>query len=237
MATAEPKRLRRTRLRNHRDIDALERRAVEHLRKAARTGGRMRRPQESIATALALGILQVRGRARALAGLTVRRELEAIRDFGFRLRQVGWDIDQADERAEDERRGIIYGRRQADRVARKRIELNLSWANALEATDGSLQRIAVTEVNQAVNAERDQLLAQQEQQVTGFVLFKVWDAMRDKNTCPVCESADGTVRPPGIPFPLGIPGAVHPYCRCYMGIMPLVVTFDYSESNAFDVAV
>ena len=233
---AEPRRLRRARQRNHRSIDALERQAVTHLRQAAKAGARLRRPQDGIATALALGITQVRGRARALAGLTIRRELETLRDIGFRLRQVGIDIDQADERAEDRRRGIIYGRRQADRVAVKRVELDVSWATALEATDGSLERIAVTEVNQAVNDERSRQIANQEQRAFGLVLFKVWDAERDKKTCPVCYAADGTVRPPGIEFPLGLPGAVHPYCRCYMGLMPLAVTFDYSESNAFDVA-
>ncbi len=47
-----------------------------------------------------------------------------------------------------------------------------------------------------------------------IVLFKEWNADLDRRTCPICEGAHGTIRPVGVSFPEGEPGAVHPRCRC-----------------------
>ena len=48
----------------------------------------------------------------------------------------------------------------------------------------------------------------------GTVLWKVWDAVLDRRTCPVCGGAHGTAVLATERFPDGEPGAVHPFCRC-----------------------
>lgn len=127
----------------------------------------------------------------------------------------------------DRQRAITYGRRHGDRVAAAKAD---SWTDRLALTDSALERLAVTEVSEAHNAERIRRLRRVEQTETagGFVVFKVWDAARDKRMCPICEKADGAIRPPLLDFPEGDPGGVHPWCRCYCGLLLLPVLYDYS---------
>lgn len=90
-------------------------------------------------------------------------------------------------------------------------------ALATAAVLGSIERIAATENAHAFNAERDvaaqELLAATTTRDKGEWM-KVWDALLDARTCPICRSADGTIVSLHESFPLGMPGGVHPFCRC-----------------------
>jgi hypothetical protein len=44
--------------------------------------------------------------------------------------------------------------------------------------------------------------------------FRVWSAILDRRTCPVCSSADGTMVPVGAPWPEGRTVPLHTRCRC-----------------------
>jgi hypothetical protein len=88
-------------------------------------------------------------------------------------------------------------------------------ALATTALIGSIERIAATENAQAFNAERE--IAARELAAApsrNGEWMKVWDALLDVKTCPICRSADGTIVSLTQAFPLGMPGDVHPYCRC-----------------------
>lgn len=77
---------------------------------------------------------------------------------------------------------------------------------------------AITEASQAFTRGQSDALIQVPR--VSDQLWKVWDAVRDKRTCPVCWGAHGTIVRARDPFPQGEPGAVHPRCRCsalYLG--------------------
>ena len=44
--------------------------------------------------------------------------------------------------------------------------------------------------------------------------YRVWSAILDRRTCPVCSSADGTMVPAGSPWPEGLEIPLHARCRC-----------------------
>lgn len=44
--------------------------------------------------------------------------------------------------------------------------------------------------------------------------FRVWSAILDRRTCPVCSAADGTMVPAGTPWPEGREIPLHARCRC-----------------------
>ena len=95
--------------------------------------------------------------------------------------------------------------RRAERIARK--------YQRSELTDAAKERIAVTESSEAFSSGRSAF-------ARGFhhpSLIKVWNAERD--ACPVCYSADGYMVGIHENFPLGEPGSVHPFCRCYWDLL------------------
>jgi hypothetical protein len=51
-------------------------------------------------------------------------------------------------------------------------------------------------------------------------LLKVWDAELDRRTCPTCEGAHGEMVPLHDEFSNGVPGGVHPRCRCSSHVVP-----------------
>ncbi|MHC4648755.1 MAG: phage minor head protein [Planctomycetota bacterium] len=75
---------------------------------------------------------------------------------------------------------------------------------------------AATEAADSFNAERERLLPLAPRDA----YLKVWDAVLDKRTCPVCERSHGIAVPLDEPFPAGRPGSVHPRCRCVEQIVP-----------------
>lgn len=89
---------------------------------------------------------------------------------------------------------------------------------AAVAIDPALRRIAATETHSAFGAAREGVARQL---FTVTTLYRVWDAVLDKRTCPVCAAADGLAIPRHERFPQGTPGSVHPYCRCIEWTLPV----------------
>lgn len=83
-------------------------------------------------------------------------------------------------------------------------------ANASSVTKGSVARIGATENAEAFSGGRKAAL----ENVKRPGLLRVWDSTLDKATCPVCRGAEGTIVGIREPFPIGEPGATHPWCRC-----------------------
>lgn len=93
-----------------------------------------------------------------------------------------------------------------------------------EAYRANLWRIelaAITEAAEAYSAERELILADTLDTYPHLraQLFKTWDATLDHRTCPVCSAAHGTVVGIDEAFPDGLPGGVHPRCRCIEQIL------------------
>jgi hypothetical protein len=88
-------------------------------------------------------------------------------------------------------------------------------ARALLDTEYRVRTIAATETFQAANEERI-AVAEDVQRETGALLLQEWNAEFD--ACPVCKDVDGETVQVGESFSLGIPGAAHPGCRCWVEI-------------------
>lgn len=87
---------------------------------------------------------------------------------------------------------------------------------AFAANGWRVDLTATTEVAEAYNTARDRALDEtlwRSPAIAGQ-LFKVWDATLDKRTCGTCEHAHGTIVLADEDFPDGVPGRVHPRCRC-----------------------
>jgi hypothetical protein len=82
---------------------------------------------------------------------------------------------------------------------------------AIIVTEHKTLQIAATETAHAFNDEREQLITNAE---TSQALVKVWDATLDKHTCSICRQAHGATVPRREQFVWGVPGKVHPKCRC-----------------------
>lgn len=78
-----------------------------------------------------------------------------------------------------------------------------------QALRPQLERIAATESANGFNFGRTEAAKQ-----SGVQLWRRWDAVLDKRTCPVCSAAHGEIVRPGDAFRYGTPGQVHPLCRC-----------------------
>lgn len=117
------------------------------------------------------------------------------------------------ETLRDVERAKRLGRSYADRWLRKAdgetVQKAARVANA--ETEGSLRRIGVTESSEAFSTGRTAAARRIE---ADSALLRVWDAVLDKATCPVCSRADGTIVGLKEPFPYGEPGTVHAFCRC-----------------------
>ena len=53
-------------------------------------------------------------------------------------------------------------------------------------------------------------------------IVKVWSALLDRRTCPVCSAIDGQIRPLGMPFSTDLPPA-HAGCRCVAHYWPVAI--------------
>jgi Phage Mu protein F like protein len=96
---------------------------------------------------------------------------------------------------------------------------------ATRAQRWRLEMGATTESSEAYNLARDRSLQQLSllNPTANEELVKIWDATLDKQTCPVCGEASGTIVGLRESFPQGVPGHVHPRCRCVEEIIPLSI--------------
>jgi hypothetical protein len=109
-------------------------------------------------------------------------------------------------------RASEVGRSYASRWLRKAETLGKPLL-ASKATQGSLERIGITESSHAFTTGRTEAL--QRADVVGEInAVRIWDASLDKRTCPTCSAANGTIVGANESFPLGEPGSVHAGCRC-----------------------
>lgn len=163
---------------------------------------------ELVESAVRTGIADSRALSRA-AGLS-RLRAEAA--------QVGYDITgrtiELAERVRDAARARLYAGNYARLWLTKARSVDGKPSTAAviaeKATRARLDTIGITESSEAFTRGRSRAL--QEARVVD--LLKVWDAVLDKATCPLCRDADGTIVFARDRFPLGEPGSVHPRCRC-----------------------
>lgn len=80
---------------------------------------------------------------------------------------------------------------------------------ASKTTAWQIRRLAVTESAEALNTGRAKYLGQSQ----ALGLLRVWDAVLDKRTCPICSALDGLIVGARERFPHGDP-PVHGHCRC-----------------------
>lgn len=142
----------------------------------------------------------VEARRKSRRGGLTRLRLEA-QSLGLQIKTtVSKILDARDlKRAKDA----------ASSLARRWLRLanEASPSEALDATRGTVRRIAVTESSDAFSAGRKEAV-----KVIGKELVRVWDAKLD--ACPRCREADGQIVGIRESFRLGEPGSVHPFCRC-----------------------
>lgn len=125
------------------------------------------------------------------------------------------DVEYETRRAQRAARGWFNGYREAAEQAAAEGADNIARA-AAQANAWRVELAATTEVAEAFNVARERALAETlwQHPSLAYELFKVWDATLDKRTCEVCGGAHGTIVRIGEPFPDGVPGQVHPRCRC-----------------------
>lgn len=154
------------------------------------------------------GAIQAARQLSRIAGIS-RLESEAAA-LGFSL------ADRSSRLVADATHDLVRARRAARSYASRwlgkaRGDTGAGDAGAAgAATRGSVERIAATESAEAFNGGRAKRL----RTVEVRSLMRVWDASLDKRTCPICFSTDGTIVSAREPFPVGEPGAIHPFCRC-----------------------
>lgn len=125
------------------------------------------------------------------------------------------------EFARDWLRAVRVSRSYTNRWLDKAVELENPRA-ASATTQGSLERIGVTESSEAFTTGRRATLEVADLRAYGgtdrvvseMSLMRAWDSALEKNTCATCASADGTIVGINESFPAGEPGSVHPRCLC-----------------------
>jgi hypothetical protein len=164
---------------------------------------------------------------RQLARKAARSHAEALLSWAGKFGEVGADVAKLGSMSADERRarriGKAAGRRYVDKLKRE-VDGGARDGDALLRAGAGLlthmELVAATETASAWSEEMrrqgDHIAKRQEKRdpAATIIIVKEWSAELDRRTCPVCEGADGTIRPLGMSFPAGEPGAVHPRCRC-----------------------
>ena len=85
--------------------------------------------------------------------------------------------------------------------------------DAAQAVKGQALGIVRTETSQAFSVIRRKAALRAARRAD-VVILERWDAVLDHSTCEHCEFADGETIKLGDSFSEGIPGLVHPRCRC-----------------------
>lgn len=182
--------------------------------------------------ALAAALLAVWGRARnpreiesgvlraVIAGRASTRII-ASQSAIAQIRAAGVPVPTivAPGAAEEIARASAAARGAAETWAGHAADAAAEGATASEATAAARERslwkvrqISVTETAESYSLEVDRIAGEVNR--VHRVLWKIWDAVLDRRTCPVCGGAHGTAVPADQRFPQGEPGAVHPFCRC-----------------------
>lgn len=182
--------------------------------------------------ALAAALLAVWGRARnpreiesgvlraVIAGRASTRII-ASQSAIAQIRAAGVPVPTivAPGAAEEIARASAAARGAAETWAGHAADAAAEGATASEATAAARERslwkvrqISVTETAESYSLEVDRIAGEVNR--VHRVLWKIWDAVLDRRTCPVCGSAHGAAVPADQRFPQGEPGAVHPFCRC-----------------------
>lgn len=104
---------------------------------------------------------------------------------------------------------------------------------AVKTVASRFETIAITEANEALNAER--IATAQRELGPGYELIEIWDAVLDKRTCQECWSLHGTRIRARDGFPGGVrPGAVHGRCRCSSSFEAVPLNpYDWGIPKAF----
>ncbi len=182
---------------------------------------------QQIERQLATGIAQSRILSRTAGIARVTQEIEPlgidITPIKSLAREVHGDMIRAQRYANN------YARQWVKKAEGETVDRAAKAANA--DTLGSLRRTAVTESSEAFGDGRAKALESIPSAVT-HSLLKVWDAQLDKLTCPICSAADGMIVGIREPFPYGVPGAVHPNCRCSWQTLSFDETRGYIEPKA-----
>jgi SPP1 gp7 family putative phage head morphogenesis protein len=110
--------------------------------------------------------------------------------------------------AQDAARAVTVARSIGERAS-KLLRGGASAIEARAAIKPALERVAATESAEAFSDGR-RTGAAAASSVTR--IFKVWDAVLDKRTCPRCAGMDGVIVGLGEAFDLDQPA--HPFCRC-----------------------
>ncbi len=182
---------------------------------------------QQIERQLATGIAQSRILSRTAGIARVTQEIEPL----------GIDVAPIKSLAHEVHDDMIRAQRYANNYARQWVKKaeGDTVARATRAANadtlGSLKRTAVTESSQAFGDGRAKAL-EGIPGVAAHSLLKVWDAQLDKLTCPICGTADGTIVGIKESFPYGVPGAVHPNCRCSWQTLSFDEAKGYIEPKA-----
>jgi GNAT superfamily N-acetyltransferase len=158
------------------------------------------------------GIVSVRGLSRSVG---LGRLSEEVGELAPRIERVALSR----ELARDLRRAAEYSKSYAQQWLKKANgsgarNTSAAVAAANSGARSALDRTAITESSEAFSSGRT-LAAKR----LPLGLLKVWDAILDRGTCPICSNADGTIVGIRERFPLGVPGEVHPNCRCSFSVL------------------
>lgn len=147
-----------------------------------------------------LGIQSLRLNPGAFAEHDARLAARAARGY-----ERDWKKAVAKDRR-DGSRNTRDARRQATRKMRHRVIMT-----------------SATESSEAYNHQRKETLdTAAERYGNDFArdFVRVWDATLDRRTCDICRGAHGTWVEMNGYFFQGVPGSVHPLCRCVEQIVP-----------------
>jgi len=107
--------------------------------------------------------------------------------------------------------------------AREQGSIRDAISGATAEQDHRLRRIAITETTRTFNQAHDDGIGyafdktSRARWMAG--VFKRWDATLDRRVCAYCKDQHGRMVPYGMSFSAGIPGMVHPYCRCVQSLV------------------
>lgn len=217
-----------------RTMQRVEAKTRHKLHTAVGIAAKRRRKREAIKAAVTFVTHSARLDARNAARRALNKELGALSEYGLDL-----EIEtKAKSLKSDRKRALYAGAAYAGAVMTSTHVKSaglIGISTAVGALSWQLDRIAATETADAFNYERKRALRPIREVAGGFVLAQWWDASGDRRTCPICESADGAIIPPGASFKWGDPGRVHPNCRCMVAILPVPIFYDY-DTNLLEAA-
>lgn len=102
---------------------------------------------------------------------------------------------------------------------------------AFDQLDERIRNAAATETSKTFNDERRRSIGRAVGTQRRIEFVKYWDAALDRRTCPTCAGMNGKWVPADQDFSVGVPGAIHPYCRCVEQLMPRSWVFDDDEQD------